>query len=104
MNFRCEIAESGEHRVRLPELAFCRKLQHTADNCGDALPVARFLVELFPAGFGNGIKLRFAIIVGGSPGGGDVAALHEANERGVDGALIDAERFFADLSMRRAMP
>ena len=71
--------------------------KNAADHGGDAPPVLGFGVKLFAAGFGDGVEAGFAIVFGSAPLGGDPSLVEEANERGVDRALIDLERFFADL-------
>ena len=46
---------------------------------------------------GDGVVLRLAVVVGGAPLGGDPTALLEADERGVDGALVEEDFVAADL-------
>jgi len=61
------------------------------------VPVGGVLCELAAAGFGDGVVLGLAIVVGGAPGSGDPAALLEADERGINGALVEEEFVAADL-------
>ena len=61
------------------------------------MPVGGVFGELFAATLGDGIKLGFAIVVGGAPFGGDPAALLEADERGVNGALVEQDFVAGDL-------
>ena len=61
------------------------------------MPVGGVFRPLLPAGAGDGVVLGFAIVVGGAPFGGDPAALLEADERGVDGALVEEDFVAAGL-------
>src|SRR5579863_3940522 len=71
--------------------------KNAADYIGDAAPILRFSMELFAAGFGDGVEAGFAIVFGRAPLGGDPSFVEKADERGVDRALIDLQGFFADL-------
>lgn len=74
-----------------------RDSEDAADYASDAVPVLCFGLELLAAGFGDGVEAGFAIVVGSAPFGGDPTFMCQADERGVDRALIDLESFFADL-------
>jgi hypothetical protein len=71
--------------------------QNAADDARDAMPVLGFGLKLFAAGFGDGVEAGLAIVFGSAPLGGDPSLVEEADEGGVDRALVDLERFFADL-------
>lgn len=71
--------------------------EDAAHHVGDAAPVFRFSLKLFTAGPGDGVEASSAIVFGGAPLGGDPSFVKESNQRGVDRALIDLERFLADL-------
>ena len=64
---------------------------------GEAEPIGGVLEELFAAAFGDGIKLGSAIVVGSAPFGGNPAALLKANERGINGALVEEDFVAGDL-------
>lgn len=71
--------------------------EDAGDHAGDALPVLGFGGELFASRAGDGIKARAAIVAGHAPGRHDPAALHQARERGVYGALVELQDVSADL-------
>src|ERR1700733_1324512 len=79
------------------KLSAIRETQDAANYSGDPLPVFGFGIELLTARLGDGIKLGFSIVFGGAPGAGDPALVHQADQRGVNCALIDLQRFLADL-------
>ena len=74
-----------------------RPAQEPAHHAGNALPIACLRGQLLPAGAGDGVVLRFPVVVGGAPAGGDPAALLEAEERCVDRPLVELEDVLADL-------
>ena len=71
--------------------------EHAIHHAGEALPVAGVGGKLASAGFGDGVELGLAVVAGGAPRGTDPAALFEANQGGVDGALIEQDLVAADL-------
>lgn len=58
---------------------------------GEAAPVGDVAVELGASGDGDGVELGLALVVGDAPLGGDPTALLEADEGGVDGALVEED-------------
>jgi hypothetical protein len=57
------------------------------------VPPPRDLVRQLPAaGGGDGVEARAAVVVAGAPVASDPAFLFEAEECGVDGALVERER------------
>src|SRR6201999_2314269 len=71
--------QKGEH-VSAPFV----DAKNGADYLGDAAPILGFGVQLFAAGFGDGIKARFPIVFGSAPRRSDPAFMKQADERGVD--------------------
>src|SRR3990170_7236116 len=78
-------------------LSSLRDAQHAADDAGHTLPIPRFRMELLPPGFRDAVEPGLPVVVRRAPGGRDPALLHQAHERGVDGALMDLQGIFADL-------
>src|SRR3989442_15323609 len=72
-------------------------LQHSSDDAGEALPILGLMGELFPAGFGERIELRPAVVLRDPPFRADPPLLCEAQERCIDRAFIELQQFFADL-------
>jgi hypothetical protein len=64
------------------------KAQYAADDRGYSLPALLFPGELFPAAPGDGIELRFAVILRSAPFGFDPAVLLEPQELSIDCAFI----------------
>src|SRR5579883_513191 len=81
----------SEDRVEHGGLSLLSNAKHPADDTGNALPIARLGRELLAAGLGDGIEAGLAIVFRNAPFRGDTALLEKANQRGVDGALIDLE-------------
>ncbi len=71
--------------------------QQTVENARHLAPAVGFFLESFEAGFGDGVVLGLAIVFGGAPVGVDPAILLEAQQGGVEGALVDAEQIAGDL-------
>src|SRR6185437_1060672 len=67
------------------------------DHGGHAMPVLRFAGELLCARAREGIKARAAIIFRNAPFRANPAALFEADERGIEGALIELEHIVRHL-------
>lgn len=61
------------------------------------MPVLRFGLKGFAAGFGEVVEAGAAIVVGGAPFGFYGAFLFEFEEDGIERALIDGEEVTADL-------
>src|ERR1700722_17410214 len=76
---------------------FSFQFEDATDYARDAFPLRGFESELARSCFCDPIELRFAIIFGGAPIGGDPALLLEAEQGSVDGAFIQFEDVFADL-------
>ena len=66
-----------------------RAAQEPREDRRRPLPVARFLLELLPAGAGEAVELRLAVVVGDAPFGRDVAFLLELEQRGVERAVVE---------------
>src|SRR5579872_2408569 len=77
--------------------AFSRHVEETADHAGDSPPVAGDRGEPFSPGAGNRIEFGLAIIVGFPPFGLDPTLLCQAQQRSIDGALIELEHVVTDL-------
>ena len=73
------------------------RLQHAADDAGDAFPVLGLGFELRSSGFGNRVELCLAVVLGCPPLGGDPALLQEPHEAQINRPLIDDDRLLADL-------
>src|SRR5690348_10099508 len=56
-----------------------------------------FRGEMLAASSGQRIKLRLAVVIGGPPFGRNPAALLEADERRVNGSLVEQDLIAADL-------
>ena len=97
------LVEEGQDAVRrlrggLPsDASFGGHGEDAAHDHREAMPVGGVFGPLLAAALGNGVVLRLAVVVGGAPFGGDPAALLEADERGVDGALVEEDFVAADL-------
>src|SRR5580704_634892 len=78
----------------LPSL---RAAQHATNDSGNAFPVPRFGMELFPSGSGEGIELGFSVVVRRAPGARNPSLVSETHKRSVDCSLIDLQGLFADL-------
>src|SRR5207249_2057211 len=74
-----------------------RELQHPTHHAGDALPIFRFVTELFAASLSDRIKLRLAIVLRRAPGSQYPASLERPNEGSVNRSLIELQHFLADL-------
>src|SRR5215510_14570699 len=86
------IRESSVRIAASKALSPVREAQHSADDAGNAFPVAGFGGQLLAAGFADGIELRFAVVFRCAPDSDDPAALDQPHERGVNCALIDLQR------------
>src|SRR5262249_61341843 len=89
---RARPAESLEHAS-----APAREGEHAPHHAREALPVALVAEEAAAALRGERVELRLPPVLGGAPGGGDPALLHEPHERGVDRPLVQAEEVAARL-------
>ncbi len=68
-----------------------------AHDGGQAVPVGGVPFELPAAGAGDGVELGRTVILAGAPLGGDPPALLEADEGGIDGALVEEDLVAAGL-------
>src|ERR1041384_7782480 len=73
------------------------RAQEELNGIGVALPGADFAGELFASGGGEGVELGAAVVLGRAPLGVEQAAILEAVQRGVEGALVDLEDAARDL-------
>ncbi len=89
----CEIRGGIAHHVS-PSAGIARTRPMTPD---EALPIGGVVRRAAYGRPGDGVELGFAVVVGGAPLGGDPAALLEADERGIDGALVEQDLVSADL-------
>src|SRR5262245_14756518 len=89
-------ATAARRTVR-PAASSIRQPQQPAHHAGDPFPVLRLLGELLPPGAGDGVVLGFPVVVGSAPARRNPSALLEAEERGIDRALIELEHVLADL-------
>jgi hypothetical protein len=64
---------------------------------GHAIPVVGFGAELTAARGGEAVELGLAFVVGLSPLGGDKALMLQAEERGIERALLNGELIAGDL-------
>ena len=89
MTTRSEAATSGSSGRRAP--------QEARHHAGDALPVLRRRRQLPAAGPRDRVELRPSVVLGAAPRRRNPAAMLEAQERGVDGSLVQLQRVVADL-------
>src|SRR5262245_22751777 len=89
-------ATAARRTVR-PGASPIRQPQQPAHHAGDSFPVLRLVGGLLPAGAGNGVVLCLSVGVGLAPGRRNPTALLEAEQRGIDRALIELEHVLADL-------
>jgi hypothetical protein len=63
----------------------------------EAIPAVLFFAKAFSAGGGEFVILGAAVVIGGAPTGFQETLADEAEERGVEGALLDEQRAAGDL-------
>ena len=66
-------------------------------SVGHAVPLVGLGAELAAAGGGEAVELCLALVVGLAPLAGEEALVFEAEERGVERALLDGELVAGDL-------
>src|SRR2546430_12328139 len=88
---------SSRYLISRSGFSFPFQPQHAANHAGNSLPVFRFQIELLLPAFCNGIKLRFAIVLGRAPLRRNPALLLQSQQRGVHRALVELEDIAADL-------
>src|SRR4051812_28986230 len=71
--------------------------QNGFESRGESAPVLELLPEGAPAGGGNAVIARAAVVVGGAPVAVDEAGLLEALERRIERALVHFENTPGDL-------
>ena len=74
------------------------RVEEQADGVAQALPFGDFGVHLAATFFRERIKFGFAAGFGFLPHGLQPAAVFEAMQRGIEGALMDLEKVFGDLA------
>src|SRR5919198_1661833 len=89
--------------IALPRV---REAEQPPDDAGDPMPVLGFGGQLLPAGFGDRVELRLAVVVGRAPARGDPAPLLQAKQRCVNGPLVELQHVVAYLldAPRDAIP
>src|SRR4051812_11484260 len=75
--------------------------EELVDESGEAAPPFNLALQLAFAAPGDGVELRFAVALRPPPGSLDPALLLEADERGIQRALIEGERMVRDLRQAR---
>ena len=88
---RAETRASRSSQARSALMTAAPRREESREDRGRALPVARFLVELFPARPGEPVELRLAVVVGDAPLRGDVALLLELEQGRVEGAVVERQ-------------
>src|SRR5437870_11838133 len=71
--------------------------QEPRQNRRRLLPIARFAFQLLPAGARELVELCFAVVLGNTPLGTDVAFLFEFEQRRIDCAVVHGEPLAAGL-------
>ena len=84
-------------RSALIEFSFGGHGEDADHHVRQSLPVGGVFLKLLAAAAGDGVELGLAIVVGGAPFGVDPSALLEADEGGVDGALVEQDLVSAGL-------
>src|SRR5258706_7098204 len=74
-----------------PSWGLFTRCQETGEDRGRPLPLACFLVELFPAGPREPVELRFAVVVRYAPFRCDVPLLLELEQCGVEGSVVERQ-------------
>jgi hypothetical protein len=62
--------------------------EHLVDGADHAFPAGHFGGQLFASDGGEAIVAGFSVVLGGAPEGSDPAAVFEAVEGGVKGAVL----------------
>src|SRR5687768_9844652 len=65
------------------------RIEHSHDRRGDLLPLAVLAGKLAASFFREGVKTRFAIVLGSAPLGTDELSLLEALQRRIQRAMFD---------------
>src|SRR5436190_7596635 len=91
------LARIRERSTRSMSLPLAVQPQHAADYTRDPLPAPGFTRQLFAAGAGDRVKLCSPVAVRRAPFRLDPALLRQAQQRGVDGALVQPKQIMADL-------
>src|SRR6187402_1415219 len=84
----------GVHELFTP---LCLHSEHALHHACESLPIGGVLLKLLPSLAGDRVELCLAIVVGGSPLGGDAFLLLESHQRGVDGPLVKKDFVAAHL-------
>src|SRR5262245_21179945 len=78
--------------------------QQFVDETGETSPPFSLLLERARAGLGDAVVLRLAVALGALPCALDPPLLFEANERGIQRALIEHQRMLRHLLEPRRQP
>ena len=71
--------------------------EHATHHVRESLPVGGVSASCLRPALSDGVELGLAIVAGGAPLGRNPSALLQADERGVDGALVQQDFVAADL-------
>jgi hypothetical protein len=80
-----------------PSLCAGLRVERRSHRRDHALPTLHVLAQPHTAGRRERVETRAAIVLGDAPFGGEQPAMLEPVERGVHGALFDAQRAAGDL-------
>ena len=99
-----EAGDARERGAKVSHGASRRGAEKGGDQVGGLVPFAGFARQLLAPGGGERVVLRATVVLGLAPLGRDEPLLLELEERGVQRAVVEGDRFLLVSSMRRATP